>query len=58
MGKYLPVKVNSRQYKQLHKESNGMQIFFRIDKEGQHWAKAALSSGAKLMKSYGLKATL
>ena len=53
MGKYKPTKVNSRQYKQLHKEG-GMQIFFRIDKEGQHWVKAGISSGARLMKVYGI----
>lgn len=56
MGKYNPIKVNSRQYKQLHKEGGGA-IFFRIDEKAQHWAKAALSYGAKLMKSYGLKPT-
>lgn len=54
MGKYKPVKVNSRQYKQLLKEGGGF-IFFRVDEKGQRWIKAALSSGDKLMKAFGIK---
>lgn len=55
MGKYAAVEISNKRTKQLRKESNGMQLFFRVDEEtGQHYVKAAITSGANLMQAYGL----
>lgn len=48
---YIPVKVNSKTFKQLKRDASGL-VFFREDEDGNKWVKAACRRGRLEIEKY------